>query len=44
MSNGMRSCAQGVRENNQLVTSLEKSSKWSLTPFLFLAASEGPAA
>ena len=39
MSNGMRSCAQGVRENNQHVTPLEKSDQWSLTeltPFIHL--------
>lgn len=34
MSNGKSACAQGARENNQLVTPLEKSNKWSLTPFI----------
>ncbi|HWR77546.1 MAG TPA: DUF6531 domain-containing protein [Thiobacillus sp.] len=34
MSSGMRSCAQGARGNDQLVTPLEKNNKWSLTPFI----------
>ncbi|MEW6591301.1 MAG: DUF6531 domain-containing protein, partial [Pseudomonadota bacterium] len=36
MSNGMRSCAQGARGNDQFVTPSEKNNKWSLTPFVLL--------